>query len=339
MKVDKIILSWTDSIGDVMLTLPLAGLLKKRFPGASILFLGKEYTRPVIQACRHIDEFISVDEFDKEDARFREEGTVVIHVFPVKSIAYMAKRLHIPSRIGTRNRIYHWFTCNRLVRLSRRHSELHEAQLNIKLAAPLGIPVDLSLAEIVTLYGFENFQPLQPAFRDIIDKEKYNLILHPKSQGHAREWGIKNFATLADMLDPGRYKIFISGTENEKQAMQPLIDELGSRVVDITGLMPLDQFISFIHACDGIVANSTGPLHIASAMGKDAIGIYPPMRPVHPGRWGPVGKKAIAFVAKKNCTDCRNKPLSCHCITEILPQTVKDELDARSTKYEVRSTI
>src|SRR6185436_9656986 len=98
--------------------------------------------------------------------------------------------------IGTTNRIYHWLTCNKLVRLGRRHSDLHESQLNIKLAKPLGMDSDISLAEIIDLYGLEKIQPLQPAFKELIDPGKYNLILHPRSQGHAREWGSKNFTTL-----------------------------------------------------------------------------------------------------------------------------------------------
>ena len=46
----------------------------------------------------------------------------------------------IAERIGTTNRIYHWRYCNELVRLSRRNSVYHEAQLNLRLLAPLGAP-------------------------------------------------------------------------------------------------------------------------------------------------------------------------------------------------------
>jgi len=58
----KIIISRTDSIGDVILTLPVAGVLKKHFPDSLIYFIGRQYTRPVIEACEHVDEFIDGDE-------------------------------------------------------------------------------------------------------------------------------------------------------------------------------------------------------------------------------------------------------------------------------------
>lgn len=64
--------------------------------------------------------------------------------------------------------------------------------------------------------------------------------------------------------------------------------------------MNLKQFISFIAAADGLIAASTGPLHIAAALGKVALGIYPPIKPMHPpGRWAPLGKNASYLVLEK----------------------------------------
>ena len=59
----NIIISRTDSIGDVVLTLPVATVLKKQFPEMKIAFMGKSYTRPIIEACTSVDQFIDVDEF------------------------------------------------------------------------------------------------------------------------------------------------------------------------------------------------------------------------------------------------------------------------------------
>ena len=55
----RILISRTDSIGDVVLTLPVAGILKQTFPGCTIIFLGREYTRAVIEACDHVDQFVA----------------------------------------------------------------------------------------------------------------------------------------------------------------------------------------------------------------------------------------------------------------------------------------
>lgn len=312
--IRHIIISRTDSIGDVMLTLPMAAVLRQYLPGVRISFLGRSYTRPVIEACPAIDAFIDRDDFLAADTTTAD---AIIHVFPVADIAKKAKTLRIPWRIGTTNRLYHWTTCNKLVKLSRKNSDLHEAQLNLKLLEPLGLKTDWTLPGIQSLFSFAPVAALRPGFAALVAPDRYNLILHPKSQGSAREWGLDHFASLVQLLPPEQFKIFISGTDKERLLLNPLMDAVGERVTDITGLMKLDEFISFISHCDGLVANSTGPLHLAAALGKDALGLYPPMRPIHPGRWAPIGRNVKIFVLDKSCSDCRKQPEACHCIRAI----------------------
>ncbi|MEP6749318.1 MAG: glycosyltransferase family 9 protein [Bacteroidota bacterium] len=327
----NIIISRTDSIGDVVLTLPMAAVLKQYFPGATIGFIGKSYTKPVINACKYVDEFIDREDFLKKKVTIcGNKPDTILHVFPDAAIAVRARKLGIRLRIGTTNRIFHWGTCNKLVKLSRRNADLHEAQLNLKLLEPFGCNTDFSLAAIGQLFGLENLQPLPDKFTSLLDTGKYNLILHPKSQGSAREWGLNNFISLINLLDKDRYHIFISGTAKERSLLDPLFEQAGNRITDITGQMNLDEFVSFIAKSDGLVANSTGPLHIASALGKDAMGIYPPMRPIHPGRWAPLGPKAKVFVLDKFCIDCKKKPDSCHCMMEITPAAIKTALEKAS---------
>lgn len=334
----NIIISRTDSIGDVVLTLPLAAVLKKHFPSAKIAFIGKSYTRPVINACRYVDAFIDKEAFLSGPVTVCGQAPdTILHVLPDAAIAARALQLRIPWRVGTTNRLFHWGTCNKLVPLGRRRSSLHEAQLNLRLLNAFGIDTQFTLEAIGQLFGLEKIKPLPPALEALIAADQYNLILHPKSQGSAREWGLDNFIQLIRGLDKTHYRIFISGTEKERQLVQPLFDAVGGQVTDIMGRMPLDEFISFIAHADGLVANSTGPLHIAGALGKAAFGIYPPMRPIHPGRWAPLGPRAQVFVMNKSCSDCKSKPSACHCMMEVQPQLLKEALD--KTAKKTMSTI
>lgn len=329
----NIIISRTDSIGDVVLTLPVAAILKKHFPGIKVGWLGKTYTKPVVNACEYVDEFIDVADFDNGPITILGEAPqAILHVFPVPAIAKRAKELAIPLRIGTTNRLYHWTTCNKLVKLSRKNSDLHEAQLNLKLLESLGIHESLSTQNIGSLFGLQHIQKLKEEFRSLIDRHKFNVILHPKSQGSAREWGLDNFIRLIKLLDKNRFNIFISGTQKERKDLQPVFDAVGNSVHDITGKMDLDQFIVFINECDGLVANSTGPLHIAAALGKHALGIYPPMRPIHPGRWAPLGKHSAVFVLDKNCNDCRKNAAACSCIAAIEPLSIQLALNKAASE-------
>ncbi|HSC38430.1 MAG TPA: glycosyltransferase family 9 protein [Chitinophagaceae bacterium] len=329
----NIIISRTDSIGDVVLTLPLAAVLKQHFPQARIAFIGRAYTRPVIEACKYVDAFIDKEAFLHGPVTVcGQTPDTILHVLPDAAIAFRARQLGIRRRVGTTNRLYHWVTCNRLVLLGRRRSQLHEAQLNLKLLKAFGIDSFFSLQEIGLLYGLERLKPLPPAMAGLIAKNKYNLILHPKSQGNGREWGLNNFIQLIRLLDNNHYQVFISGTQKERLLIQPLFDAAGHKVTDITGMMSLDEFITFIAGCDGLVASGTGPLHLAAALGKDAMGIFPPIRPVHPGRWAPLGPQARVFVINKSCSDCRDNDSACHCIADVSPLLVKEALDKQQIK-------
>lgn len=329
----RILISRTDSIGDVMLTLPMLGLIKKHYPNSFIGFLGKSYTQPIINACTHVDIFIDWDILKTEDIDNsikhvqQYEFDTVIHVFPNKEVAAFLKKSGIKNRIGTTNRLYHWWTCNKLIKLSRKNSDFHEAELNLRLLSKLGINEYPSKNELSDFYGFENIETIDNKYLSLLDSNKKNIILHPKSKGSAREWGVENFQLLIESLDKEKFKIFISGTKAEGELIKDNLLKNNTDIIDITGLMNLSQFISFIAKCDALIACSTGPLHIAAALGINTIGIYPPIRPMHPGRWAPIGKKSHEMVKNTDCSDCR-KTKDCHCIREIEPQTIKEYLNS-----------
>ena len=334
MNRKRIIISRTDSIGDVILTLPLAGILKKEFPGCYLIFLGRTYTKDIIASCEHIDEFADWDAIaalnssQALEAFHKLNAECIIHVFPRKEIASLAKKADIKVRIGTKNRTYHWLTCNKLVKLSRKNSNLHESQLNLKLLTPFNINIDVSLDEMPQYYGFTKVKGLSDAILSLIEKDKFNLILHPKSKGSAREWGLDNFAKLIEILPKDKFKIFITGTAAEADLMQDqILARYKAEVIDLTSKLDLLQLIAFINEADGLIAASTGPLHIAAALGKHALGIYPPIRPMHPGRWAAVGLNAFCFVLDKECSDCR-KSSDCKCMHAISPEMVKQKLES-----------
>lgn len=302
MQERHFIISRTDAIGDVVLTLPLAGILKEKFPGAQVTFLGQPYTEAVILACPFVDHFLTEAAFLKTKEQDWKGNEVMMHVFPKKEIAFKAKALGMPMRIGTKSRWYHWLTCNRLLWLKRRKSELHEAQLNARLLSPLGITSHFSLPELAGYLNLSNTVTLPEHFRRLLQPGKKRIILHPKSKGSALEWGTEKFARLANALPEEKYQIFVSGTAAEQAALQPFFARLTRPVTDLTGQMLLPQFMAFINAADALVANSTGPLHIAAAMGKKAIGLYPSIRPMHAGRWAPLGVQAVALSAEPDDT-------------------------------------
>ncbi|HNY01024.1 MAG TPA: glycosyltransferase family 9 protein [Bacteroidales bacterium] len=347
----RIILSRTDSIGDVVLTLPMVAVLKQAIPGCTVIFLCREYTRPVVELCPGVDEIvcweprtslgdplISNDRRDAETQRVlflqKLRADTIVHVFPDRAVCRTAMRAKIPLRIATAGRFFTWLTCNRLLHIPRKNSNLHEAQLNLELLKGLGIRRKYTLDEVVGLMPHP--QPLSPGrgVPPLLLKEKgpgveVTVILHPKSKGSAREWGLGNFSRLIELLPAERYRIVITGTKEEGALITGFLEKHRGRVEDLTGKLTLTELISLIASSDALVAASTGPLHIAAMLGIKTIGLYAPMRPIFPTRWAPLGRNATALVIEKNCHECR-KSMDCTCIRSITPETVVSELGAIS---------
>jgi heptosyltransferase III len=308
----------------------MAGYLKEHFPGCRIIFLGRTYTRDVVSLSSYVDEFFNYDELQSAAPKERlnmlrlRNADIIVHVLPRRNLAFLAQRAGIPMRAGTTNRVYHWFTCNRLVRFSRRRSTLHEAQLNLKLLSFLKADTNVPLAEFPEYYGFTRLPALPVSFQSMLDRNRTRVILHPRSKGSAKEWGLENFAELVKHLPEDKYQVFIAGTGEDKQSMSEFLAK-EKTAIDVTGKMSLAEYIAFINACDALIAASTGPLHIAAALGKMAIGLFSSRRPMHPGRWMPLGKNAHHLVHDGSCS-CAADP-ACDCITRIAPARVKQMLE------------
>lgn len=327
------LVSRTDAIGDVVLTLPVCGRLHQLFPGCRVVLVGRSYTAAVAAACPWVDGFLNLDdlqrlsEAEQVAALCQFGAAAIVHVLPNKLLARLAQKAGIPVRIGTRNRWQHWLTCNRLVALSRRHSLLHEAQLNLQLLQPLGGAPATPLTAVAPLVHLEAPEPMAETWQQLLAQRRpgqLNLVLHPRSRGSAREWGLANFGRLAQRLHAAGHRVFITGTAAEGQELASWRRENASYLAaDLTGRLSLPQFIAFIAAADGLVAGSTGPLHLAAALGRHALGLYPPIRPMHPGRWAPLGPHAEYMVFDKpNCQACRAQPAACTCIRAIEPMAV-----------------
>jgi ADP-heptose:LPS heptosyltransferase len=295
VKTKRIIISRVDNIGDVILTLPVAGVIKRYLPEMHVIFLGKNYTKTIIDNCKYIDQFLNWDQINDDISGFQEaRADAIIHVFPNREVAKLAREVRIKKRIGTSHRSFHWNTCTRLVNLGRMRSNLHEAQLNIKLLKPFGIKKTVLINQIPSLYGWPPDSDAAPELQSFFNKEKFNLIIHMKSFGNAKEWVSENYLKLVRLLPTDKFNIILTGTKEEGKVIQeevPAIFQLNN-VNNLCGKFDLETFIRFIQSADGMLACSTGPLHVAAAAGIRVLGLYPGARPKNPVRWGPIGIKA-----------------------------------------------
>jgi ADP-heptose:LPS heptosyltransferase len=318
----RILISRVDAIGDVMLTLPLCGMIKKYYPDVTIIFLGRKYTEPVLKRCSSIDQILIYDEWTDDNTavqRLRQlQIDIIIHVLPNRRIAMLARKAAIPIRIGTSRRWFHWLYANKHVYVKRKNTKLHEAQLNMKLLKAIAIREIPALEDLHQYTSFSTTRTIPHAISSLIEKDKQILIIHPKSAGSAREWPLSSYDELIRLFPKDRYQIVICGTKQEKSTLGGWLTTLPDYVYDMMGKLSLDEYIEFISSANIFVAASTGPLHIAAACGIRAIGIYPPVVPMHPARWQPLGScSGFITASKTNCHLCSKKSDYCRCMSEI----------------------
>lgn len=322
MMPSHLIITRTDNIGDVVLTLPIAAFLKTRFPALKIGFLCRGYAAAVVRQCRAIDYVLEVEQLGDPVAALRASGAdTIIFGKPDRKLAKAARQANIAQRIGTSHRVFHWLYCNRLVHFSRVKSALHEAQLNFALLKPLGIELTPALAQIADWYALE-----APAYDGplALDARCFNLVLHPKSNGNGREWPVDHFARLAMLLQAhDDIRLWVTGSEKEGQWLAQHATALLAQpnVTNACGRLTLAQLAGLIAAADGLIASGTGPLHMSAALGQRSLGLFPPVKPIHPARWGALGKRAENLCQPVVCSGCSDAA-TCRCMQAITPESV-----------------
>lgn len=279
--VSHVLICRTDNIGDVVLTLPLAGYLRKLNPNLRIGFLCRGYAAGIVRYCQAIDYVLEAEHLgDAADMLARLAPDTILFAKPDRGLAAAAKKAGIRNRVGTSHRWFHWLYCNRLAHFSRVKSDLHEAQLNFKLLAPLGETVVPALAEIPPLYRL-----VAPPYtgQPALASKRFNLVIHPKSNGNGREWPIGHYTALAQALLESDVQLWVTGSAAEGDWIAQHAPGLLAmpNVGNACGRLTLAELACFINAADGLIASGTGPLHLSAALGKPTLGLFPQIGRAH----------------------------------------------------------
>jgi len=309
---ENLLIVRTDRIGDVVLSLPLAGLVKKHFPECKVTFLVREYTKTLVEEHPYIDEIIILKEEDgkvsvKENINSLKEkhfdvSIVVYPTFTTSLILFFAK---IKKRIGTGYRWYS-FLFNKKVYEHRKYAEKHELEYNVNLLKEIDIKEEI-------LSGTVNFDLRinnnnQEKIKSLLISEKINeddklVIMHPGSGGSSVDLPAEKMIELTKMLsEVDDLKIFITGNSSEKELCDKLI--VKETVVNLAGKLNLSELKSLLNRADIFISNSTGPIHIAAALGKFIVGFYPKILACSPQRWGPFTDKKAIFSPTIDCNNC-----------------------------------
>ncbi|RDK09325.1 glycosyltransferase family 9 protein [Cupriavidus lacunae] len=322
-----ILVSRTDNIGDIVLTLPMVARLRQMNPGARISFLCRAYAAPLVRFCTDIDQVIELEDIADAPAEYLKHSDIdtLLLAQPDRKLAYAAFRAGIRHRIGNaRQKLYLLFYCNRRVRFSKRVTEDHEAQINFEFLRAFGPRSIPTREEIPGMYHFDI--PVNSEISQQLQPYGFNLVLHTKSNGHGREWPIEHYTALAQLLrSQPDVHLWLTGSAREGEWLKAHGHALLQlpNVTSVCGAQTLGQLTQLIKQADGLIASGTGPLHLSAAIGQRTLGLFPPTRPMHPGRWAALGLRAQNLSMQKSCSACEKIVAdTCDCMRQLTPQAV-----------------
>jgi ADP-heptose:LPS heptosyltransferase len=317
-------------LGDMLVCLPLLGILKRQRPDLRICVVASPYTVPLLAASEWVDEVLPDHLVIEDPGQLSRRGIrAFINPLSDESLARAAYQAGVPLRIGDVERPAAARWCNRFVWSRRKWSKLHEAQIVLRHLAPLGLETRLPLSELKLLTRLSRVPPLDAALRRRLCDASFNLVIHPKSLKSGREWPAQNFLRLIELLQDAPLRILLTGTECEREELLAECPALlcHPRVEMLMGATPPAQLIALLAHADGLVAGSTGPLHIAAALGIHTLGLFPRRASMDSRRWQPLGAKSEALQMPGSCvfplnTCDRGNRSDCRCMAKITPEPV-----------------
>lgn len=266
---------------------------------------------------------------DLEDKLRREEFDAVVILQYRKELAHLMKRVGIPKRYGPLSKRSSWFLLNRGSWQFRSRGRRHEMEHNLLLARRLtGGWRSMFRARThefpePRLHLTSGQQEIGRAFRREEAPEADTLVfIHPGSGGSALDWEPSRFAGVANTLArrPG-WRVFITGSSADSATVAAVTRHLDRGIDLLLDRFSLREFMGILAAGDLFIGPSTGPLHMAAAVGCATVGLFPPVVTMSPERWGPRGSLSRALVPQVACPARRicleDKCILYNCMTRI----------------------
>jgi len=269
-------------IGDLMFVLPAVESLLAAYPGAEVTLLGMPShvallgdrpapfaaveVLPVHPGVRETGPGLEVDAAATEAfcARAREQAydlAVQAHGGGGNSNPFLL-------RLGARHTIGTAATgAPALERVVPYRYHQHETQRWLEVAALAGAPAVQLEAR---LRGRANRRP-RPGVRP-------RLVVHPGATDPRRRWPASRFAAVAKAAAERGVEVVVVGDASDLPAAEQIVATAGNPLVtSVADRMPLGALVDLLEDSDVVLANDSGPRHVAMAVGTATVGVF----------WGP----------------------------------------------------
>ena len=313
----RILVVRPDRIGDVVLSLPVLDALRHRWPRAYLAMMVRPYTRSVADRNPCLDAVIEDDpdaghrgvaKFTAQVRRLRTHRfDTALMLMPTMRHAWMLFLAGIPRRLGVGRTIYQALTFTRSISRGGYVPLRHESDYCLDLARALDArePGGGPLIEVGDPDRLE-------ARRMLGRPEGVPVIgIHPGNGRNAPNWTAERYGALARRLQERHgAKIVVTGSAEEGHLARSILADLEGPSLSLAGRLSLDELIAVIGELDLLVSSSTGPMHLAGALGVPTVSVFCPLPARSPQRWRPLGGRDLNLLPPDGqCPTCDRGPL------------------------------
>jgi heptosyltransferase-2 len=316
-------------VGDSIFMLPAVSALRRHFVTAKIGLLARPSILALHRGSRAFDAFEALD-ISSRSARFASHWRLrprhydVALLFPPSfSSALGAFLSGAKLRLG-RSGEGRGIFINRLLPKARRDRHVSEEYLDLaRLAGAEPDEGDRMPRLALTSEGIEEQKRLF-AGQGLPEGAALVALCPTSAFGPSKCWGGEKFAALARLLRLRGLQPCLFGAPSELAQLEPIAEAAGGLPILLPGLAGLAACLAVSGA---VVANDSGPLHIAAALGARCVGIYGPVDP----KWSaPLSERCRVLYSSESCSPCFKPvcPLGHHnCMAHISPEAVLGALE------------
>jgi lipopolysaccharide heptosyltransferase I len=273
------------ALGDIIHSLPVLSALRRRFPAARITWVVNRAYEALLRGHPDLDETLPFDrgmsrkgwlEAAKSHARFgaalrRKRFDLVIDLQGLLRTGLMAKATGAPRRVGlscSREGAFLFYTDT--LDVPGGLDGMHAVDRYWRVAEALGVGdgprrFTVPVPEAARERAADALQGLPRPW----------LAFGVGSRWSTKRWRPAHFAALARRAQAefGGTVVFV-GTADEAAIAEEVRAGLAGPVLDLCGRTTLPELAAVLDACDTMVANDTGPLHLAVALGRPVVAPY-----------------------------------------------------------------
>lgn len=167
--------------------------------------------------------------------------------------------------------------------------ELNHRSTVYMILATGDVPSDRPVPQLTVPDHLKSWKGVRSTFR--------RIGVFPGSNAPSRTWSADRFAAVAKILSRDA-EIIVFGGPNEIQRTRWVA---GDWAIDMGGKTDLPALAAGLAACDLVISNDSGPLHLAAAVGTQTISLWGAGNPAQTGP--PHGHRILRHTALP-CLEC-----------------------------------